>query len=62
MAVYVERKASAEERHNKVLSWLGSAPETPPEPIPKDYYDWLAGNAELPVLSPALRKELGIED
>ena len=57
----VGRKASAEERYNKVMSWLRSTLETPPEPIPKEYYDWLAGDAELPALSPALKKELGIE-
>jgi hypothetical protein len=30
----VERKASAEERYKKVMSWLGSAPEISPEPVP----------------------------
>jgi hypothetical protein len=58
----LERKASTEERYKKVMSWLGSVPETPPEPIPKGYYDWLSGDADLPPLSPALKEELGVED
>ncbi|MBV9034248.1 MAG: type II toxin-antitoxin system VapB family antitoxin [Acidobacteriaceae bacterium] len=58
----LERKASAEERYRKLMSWLGPAPEVPPEPIPKEYYDWLAGESELPALSPALKKELGVND
>ena len=57
-----ERKASAEERYKKLMTWLGPAPEIAPEPIPKEYYDWLAGESDFPTLSPALKKELGIND
>jgi len=44
------------------MSWLGSAPEILPEPVPREYYDWLAGGSNLPALSPALKKELGIKE
>ncbi len=58
----LERRPSAEERYKKMMSWLGPAPEVPPEPIPKEYYDWLAGESDLPALSPALKKELGLNE
>jgi hypothetical protein len=57
----LDRQATAEERRAKIEKLLGPPPEHPPEPIPKEYYDWLwHDDVPMPKLSPALKKELGI--
>ncbi len=59
----LDRQATAQERYDRIRKWLGPPPEVPPEPIPKEYYDWLwHDDAPMPNLSPALKKELGIKD
>jgi len=56
----IDRCATAPERFDQIMAWLGPVPSAPPEEIPKQYYDWLAGDAARPELSDCLRKELGL--
>ena len=57
----IDRRSSAEQRFQRIMGWLGPAPEAPPEEIPRQYYDWLAGDAETADLSENLKKELGLD-
>lgn len=56
----IDRRATSQERFDRIMAWLGPPPSVPPEEIPKQYYDWLAGDAALPELSESLKKELGL--
>ena len=56
----IDRRMTSQERFDRIMSWLGRAGE-PPEAIPKQYYDWLAGDAEAPGISDALKRELGLK-
>lgn len=55
----LDRRTTAQERFNRIMAWLGPPSPVPPEEIPKQYYDWLAGEGERPKLSESLEKELG---
>ncbi len=55
----IDRRATAQERFDRIIAWLGQSPAGTPEPIPKQYYDWLAGDSEPVELSESLKKELG---
>jgi hypothetical protein len=57
----VDRRATAQERFERIMTRLGPTPAQPVEEIPKEYYDWLAGDPEPSDLSENLRRELGVK-
>jgi hypothetical protein len=57
----LDRRATAQARYAAIMEWLGPPAERQVEEIPKEYFDWLAGDPQLPQLSDALKKELGVE-
>ncbi len=56
-----DRRATSQERYDRIMNWLGPAPNATVEEIPKQYYDWLGGEADLPEMSDSLKKELGMD-
>jgi hypothetical protein len=56
----MDRRTTAQDRFDRIMQWLGPAPEVTPEEIPRQYYDWLAGDTEQPEISKNLKKELGL--
>ena len=56
----LSRRATAQERFERITAWLGPAPSEAVEEIPKQHYDWLAGDEEPAHLSDELKKELGV--
>lgn len=56
----IGRHATAGERFERIMAWLAPAPGEPVEEIPKQYFDWLAGDPEPAELSTRLKKELGL--
>jgi hypothetical protein len=57
----IDRRTTAQERFERIMAWLGPPPDVAPEEIPKQHYDWLAGDAEPANLSENLKKELGLD-
>jgi len=57
----IDRHATAQERFERIMAWLGPAPDVAPEAIPRQHYDWLAGEAEPADLPENLKKELGLD-
>ncbi len=57
----VDRRATSQERFERIMKWLGPTPAQPVEEIPKEYYDWLAGDPEPAKMSENLSRELGIK-
>ena len=55
----VNRLTTSGERYRRIMEWLGP-PMDPVEEIPKQHYDWLAGDTEPAEISERLKKELGL--
>ena len=53
------RLSTSSERYNRIMEWLGP-PISAVEEIPKQHYDWLAGDTEAAEMSDTLKKELGV--
>ncbi len=58
----MEQKNTADEKYRRIMEWLATLPAASEELIPKQHYDWLAGDPIPADLSPELRKELQIKD